>query len=212
MILLDLIRIMNACRYSPFWHYLLVFTSSINLNLTLNSLLVTHQMTLSIYWKHWRSHEQRRVDSRLTNLYKLRNHLFAIDENKYLQRGTGRRDHQYDYRQLRADKDYTRFSFFPRTVIQCPPTLTSKLPGRVARYLQGPGRENRALQTKLIIQHFFYLFAFLLLYFIPTNMASGKKLSCETQLIQFIQDLSDTLNEKGQTDIIVMDFTKALIR
>ena len=28
----------------------------------------------------------------------------------------GRRDHQY--RQLRADKDYTRFSFFPRTVIQ----------------------------------------------------------------------------------------------
>ena len=40
-------------------------------------------------------------------------------------------------------------------------------------------------------------------------MASGKKLSCETQLIQFIQDLSDTLNEKGQTDIIVMDFSKA---
>ena len=118
MILLDLLRVMNACRYSPFWHYLLVFTLSINLNLTLNSLLVTRQMTLSIYWKHWRSLEQRRVDSRLTNLYKLRNHLFAMDENKYLQRGTGRRDHQYDYRQLRADKDYTRFSFFPRTVIQ----------------------------------------------------------------------------------------------
>ena len=64
----------------------------------------------------WRSLEQRRVDSRLTILYKIRNHLVAIDENLYLQRGTGRRE--YQYRQLKADKDYTRFSFFPRTVIQ----------------------------------------------------------------------------------------------
>ena len=64
----------------------------------------------------WRSLEQRRVDSRLIILYKIRNHLVAIDENLYLQRGTGRRE--YQYRQLRADKDYTRFSFFPRTVIQ----------------------------------------------------------------------------------------------
>ena len=36
-----------------------------------------------------------------------------------------------------------------------------------------------------------------------------KKLSCETQLVQFVQDISDTLNESGQTDIIVMDFSKA---
>ena len=36
-----------------------------------------------------------------------------------------------------------------------------------------------------------------------------KKLSCETQLIQFVQDISGTLNESGQTDIIVMDFSKA---
>ena len=36
-----------------------------------------------------------------------------------------------------------------------------------------------------------------------------KKLSCETHLIQFVQDISDTLNESGQTDIIVMDFSKA---
>ena len=64
----------------------------------------------------WRSLEQRSVDSRLTILYKIRNHLVAINENSYLQRGTGRRE--YQYRQLRADKDYTRFSFFPRTVIQ----------------------------------------------------------------------------------------------
>ena len=61
----------------------------------------------------WRSIEQRRVDSRLTTLYKIRNHLVAIDEDWYSQRGIGQQEHQY-----LADKDYTRFSFFPRTVIQ----------------------------------------------------------------------------------------------
>ena len=64
----------------------------------------------------WRSLEQRRVDFRLPMLFKIRHHLVAIDEESCLKRGTGRREHQY--RQLRADKDYTRFSFFPRTVIQ----------------------------------------------------------------------------------------------
>ena len=36
-----------------------------------------------------------------------------------------------------------------------------------------------------------------------------RKLSCETMHIQFVQNISDTLNESGQTDIIVMDFSKA---
>ena len=45
--------------------------------------------------------------------------------------------------------------------------------------------------------------------FNPNQHGFRKKLSCETKLIQFIQDLSDTLNETGQTDIIVMDFSKA---
>ena len=40
-------------------------------------------------------------------------------------------------------------------------------------------------------------------------MVSTKKLSCETKLIQCVEDISDTLNESGQTDIIVMDFSKA---
>jgi hypothetical protein len=35
------------------------------------------------------------------------------------------------------------------------------------------------------------------------------KLSCETQLIQFIQDLQDTINVGKQTDVIIMDFSKA---
>ena len=36
-----------------------------------------------------------------------------------------------------------------------------------------------------------------------------KKLSCETHLIQYVQDISDTLAESGQTGIIVLDFSKA---
>lgn len=35
------------------------------------------------------------------------------------------------------------------------------------------------------------------------------RLSCETQLIEFTQDLFDTLNQGGQTDVVVMDFSKA---
>ena len=38
------------------------------------------------------------------------------------------------------------------------------------------------------------------------------RVSCETQLIQFTQDLQDTLNQGGQTDVKVMDFSKALIK
>ena len=50
----------------------------------------------------WQSLEQRRVDSRLSMLFKIRHHLVAIDEESCLKRGTGRREHQYH--QLRADK------------------------------------------------------------------------------------------------------------
>ena len=35
------------------------------------------------------------------------------------------------------------------------------------------------------------------------------RVSCETQLIQFSQDLFDTLNQGGQTDVIVMDSSRA---
>ena len=73
----------------------------------------------------WRSLEQKRVDSRLTILCKIRHHLVAIGEDQYLQRGTGRREHQC--RKLRADKDYTRFSFFPRTVMPLSPTGSALL-------------------------------------------------------------------------------------
>ena len=91
----------------------------------------------------WRTLEQRRVDSRLCMLYKIRNHLIAIEEEHYVQRGTGRCSHQY--RQLRADRHYTRFS----TIIQWN-QLSSQTFMAVTRHLQDPGREDRASKTQLL--------------------------------------------------------------
>ena len=84
----------------------------------------TSSVTGMLHSLDWRTLEQRRVDSRLCVLYKIRNRLVAVEEGDYLQRGTGIR--QYQYRHIRADKDYTRFSFFPRTVIQW-----NKLPSHI---------------------------------------------------------------------------------
>ena len=76
----------------------------------------TSRVTVMLHTLDWRTLWQRCVDSRLCMIYKIRNNLVAIEDDKYLQTGTGRRS--YQYRQIRADRDYTRFSFFPRTVIQ----------------------------------------------------------------------------------------------
>ena len=40
-------------------------------------------------------------------------------------------------------------------------------------------------------------------------VSAQKSLSCETQISQIVQDISDTLNESCQTNIIVMDFSNA---
>ncbi len=53
----------------------------------------TSSVTDMLHSLEWRSLEQRRVDARLCMLYKIRNSLVAIDEDNYLIRGTGRRQH-----------------------------------------------------------------------------------------------------------------------
>ena len=93
-----------------------------------------------------RTLEQRRVDSRLCMLYKIRNNLVAIEEDKHLQRGPGR---SHQYRQIRADRDYTRFSFFPWTIIQWN-QLPGHMLGNLAWNLQNQCCEDRALQAQLI--------------------------------------------------------------
>ena len=111
----------------------------------------------------WRSLEQRRVDSRLVILYKIRNHLVAIDENSYLQIGTERRE--YQYRQLRADKDYTRYLSFPGqsysgTSFQVKSAWQSRsIPSR-------PRSRRSSTLDSIRPKHLFYPFVFLLLYFL----------------------------------------------
>ena len=114
----------------------------------------TSSVTYILYSLDLRTLEHRHVDSR----YQIRNNLVVIEEDKYLHIDTGRRSHQYC--QIRADRDFSLVSFFPRTAIS-----QSDMLGRFDRNLQVQGREGRALQTQLIPKNFFYLFAFLSLFF-----------------------------------------------
>jgi hypothetical protein len=43
----------------------------------------------------------------------------------------------------------------------------------------------------------------------PLQHGFRSKISCKTQLIGFIQDLTSTMDSKMQTDMIVLDFAKA---
>ena len=110
----------------------------------------------------WRSLEQKRVDSRLPIIYKIRYHLVAIEEEFCLKRDNERREHQY--RQLRADKDYTRFSFFPRTVIRW-----DQLPGHIclAKSLDTFKTQVAKIEhSRLNLKNIFYLFVSLHLFFL----------------------------------------------
>ena len=73
-------------------------------------------MARAFYSLDWRTFEQKSVDARLYMFYKIRHKIVAKEEEAYIQTGTGRRE--YLYRQIIADNDFTRFPFFPRTVIQ----------------------------------------------------------------------------------------------
>ena len=123
----------------------------------------------------WRSLEQRRVDSRFSMLFKIRHHLVATDEESYLKRGTGRREHQY--RQLRADKDYTRFSFFPRTVIQwnqlpshiCLTESLDNFKTQVAKIEHSRLNEFKEYLLSLCLSPFFFLLSFSVLS-LPTHL------------------------------------------
>ena len=90
----------------------------------------------------WWSVEQRRVDSRLSMLFKIPHHLVAIDEQSCLKRGTGRREH-------RRQRLYTLL-FLSQDSNTVEPTSKSYLPGRVVRHLRDSGREDPALKTQLI--------------------------------------------------------------
>ena len=140
----------------------------------------------------WRSLVQRRVDSRLTTLYKIRNHLVAIDKDRYMQRGTGRRERQY--RQLRATPLFL-LSFRPRTVKQWnqfPSQICLAEPLDIFK-TQVAQIEHSRLSFNL--KHFFYLFVFLPLYFLlpfQSSYLSNSSFSFLLLIFPFLHSIGDT--------------------
>ena len=96
----------------------------------------TSSVTAMLKDLNWRSLDQRRIDNRLVMMYKVtyktldkfylksesinRVNLVAIPASDYLVRNTRilRHIHPLAYRQIQTLKDYYRFTFFPRTIIQ----------------------------------------------------------------------------------------------
>ena len=66
-----------------------------------------------------RTLEQRRIDSRLTLMYKITYDLVAIPTADYLILNTrqSRHNHLVAYRQIPTLKDYYKYTFFPRTIV-----------------------------------------------------------------------------------------------
>ena len=108
----------------------------------------TSSVTDMLHRLDWRTLEQSRVDLRPCMLYKVQNNLVAIEEDKYLQRGTRRRPHQY--RRIRENRNYTLYSLFLLSpdCHSMESTPQSDMLGRLDRYLQDQGCEGRALQPQ----------------------------------------------------------------
>ena len=79
----------------------------------------TSSVTQMIKNLNWRTLERRRIDSRLTLMYKITYDLVAIPAADYLIHNTrqSRHNHQLAYRQIPTLKDYYKFTFFPRTIV-----------------------------------------------------------------------------------------------
>ena len=79
----------------------------------------TSSVTQMIKDLNWRSLEQRRIDSRLTLMYKIIYDLVAIPAADYVIPSTrqSRHNHQLAYRQIPTLKDNYKFTFFPRTIV-----------------------------------------------------------------------------------------------
>ena len=79
----------------------------------------TCSVTQMIKDLNWRTLEQRRIDSRLTLMFKITYDLVAIPATDYLIPNTrqSRHIHELAYRQMPTLKYYYKFTFFPRTIV-----------------------------------------------------------------------------------------------
>ena len=68
---------------------------------------------------NWHTLEQRRIDSRLTLMYKITYDLVAIPAADYLIPNTrqSRHNHLLAYKKIPILKDYCKYTFFPRTIV-----------------------------------------------------------------------------------------------
>ena len=80
----------------------------------------TSSVTKLIKYLNWRTLEQRRMDSRLTLMFKITYDLATILAADYLIPNTSqsRHNHQLAYRQIPTLTDYYKYTFFPRTIVQ----------------------------------------------------------------------------------------------
>ena len=85
----------------------------------------TSSVTQMIKDLNWRTLEQRRIDSRLTLMYKITYDLVAIPAADYLIPNTrhSRHNHLLAYRQIPTLKDYYKYIFFPHSPLERPPIL-----------------------------------------------------------------------------------------
>ena len=79
----------------------------------------TSSVTQMIKDLNWRPLEQRRIDGRLTPMYKITYDIVAIPAAVYLFPNTrqSRHNHQLAYRQIPTLKNYCKYTFFPRTIV-----------------------------------------------------------------------------------------------
>lgn len=79
----------------------------------------TSSVTAMLQSLQWRSLDQRRIDSRLSLLYKITHDLVAIPREQYLTapQRQSRISHPMAYRQIPTTTDYYKYSFFPRTIV-----------------------------------------------------------------------------------------------
>ena len=78
----------------------------------------TSSVTQMMQSLNWRRLDLRRIDCRLSMMYKITNDLVAIPSEGYLTPlgRASRHAHLLSYRLIPAQTDYHKFSFFPRTV------------------------------------------------------------------------------------------------
>ena len=79
----------------------------------------TSSVTAMLESLSWRRLDLRRIDARLSLLYKITNDLVAIPIQPYLSPITRptRTSHNLAFRQISTSKDFYKFSFFPRTIV-----------------------------------------------------------------------------------------------